>query len=55
MYSKWPTFPQVFINGEFVGGIDIIIELVENDEFDEMMPQANKKLAPKDALAELIE
>ena len=38
VYSKWPTFPQVFINGEFVGGIDIVTELIENDEFDEMVP-----------------
>jgi Grx4 family monothiol glutaredoxin len=37
-YSNWPTFPQVFVNGEFVGGIDIICELIENDEFDEMIP-----------------
>jgi len=55
VYSKWPTFPQVFINGEFVGGIDIVTELIENDEFDEMVPQSCKKLAPKDALTELID
>ncbi|CAG8661887.1 9956_t:CDS:2 [Funneliformis caledonium] len=35
-YSNWPTFPQVYINGEFVGGLDIIKELVANDEFKGM-------------------
>lgn len=29
-YSKWPTIPQVYINGEFIGGSDIIIELYKN-------------------------
>ena len=43
------------INGEFVGGIDIVLELIENDEFDEMMPKECKKLEPKAALAELVE
>ncbi|CAI2172305.1 1203_t:CDS:2 [Funneliformis geosporum] len=35
-YSKWPTYPQVYIKGEFVGGLDIIKELVANDEFKGM-------------------
>ena len=42
VYSKWPTFPQAFINQKFVGGIDVIMELIENDEFDEMVPQSCK-------------
>jgi len=37
-----------------VGGIDIVCELIENDEFDEMIPKECKKLDPKDALAELV-
>lgn len=35
-YSHWPTFPQVFINGELVGGCDIIMELYEKGELQEM-------------------
>ncbi len=31
-YSKWPTIPQVFINGRFVGGCDIVRELHERGE-----------------------
>ena len=30
--SDWPTFPQLFVNGELVGGCDIISELHENEE-----------------------
>jgi glutaredoxin-related protein len=37
-YSKWQTFPQIFINQKFIGGIDVLTELVENDEFDDMVP-----------------
>ncbi|KAJ3712053.1 glutaredoxin [Lentinula raphanica] len=31
--NDWPTFPQLIINGEFVGGLDIVQEMVENGEF----------------------
>lgn len=54
VYTKWPTFPQIFIGAEFVGGIDVVTELIENDEFDEMVPALCKKLPPKDAFAEFI-
>lgn len=31
-YSNWPTIPQVYINGEFVGGCDVLIEMHQNGE-----------------------
>jgi monothiol glutaredoxin len=31
-YSNWPTIPQLYVKGEFVGGADIIREMFENDE-----------------------
>lgn len=34
-YSQWPTFPQVYIGGEFVGGADIIIEMYQSGELQE--------------------
>ena len=37
-YSSWPTFPQVFLGGKFVGGVDIVLELVDSGEFDDMVP-----------------
>ncbi|MBE9109502.1 Grx4 family monothiol glutaredoxin [Nodosilinea sp. LEGE 07298] len=36
-YSSWPTIPQVYINGEFVGGSDILIELYQNGKLQEMV------------------
>lgn len=39
-YSDWPTFPQVFINGQFVGGCDICHELFEQGELQKLADQA---------------
>ena len=39
-YSNWPTIPQIYINGEFVGGSDIVIELYQNNELQEMVEVA---------------
>ena len=35
--SKWPTFPQVFINGKLVGGCDIVHEMHENGELEKLL------------------
>ena len=34
-YSNWPTIPQVYVNGEFLGGSDILIELYQKGELQE--------------------
>lgn len=39
-YSDWPTFPQVFIGGQFVGGCDICTELFEQGELQKMVEAA---------------
>ena len=36
-FSNWPTFPQVYINGEFVGGCDIVMELHQRGELAKML------------------
>lgn len=40
-YADWPTFPQLYINGELVGGCDIILELYENGELQKLVDQAS--------------
>ncbi|KAJ1727659.1 glutaredoxin [Coemansia biformis] len=37
-YSDWPTYPQLYISGELVGGLDIVNELVASDELMGMVP-----------------
>ena len=36
-YSDWPTIPQLYINGEFIGGCDIITEMYQNGDLKKMM------------------
>lgn len=36
-YSNWPTIPQVFIDGEFIGGCDIMLELHRSGELDKIL------------------
>ncbi|CUX95655.1 Glutaredoxin-4 [Candidatus Mikella endobia] len=35
--ANWPTFPQLWINGNFIGGCDIIIEMYQNGELKEII------------------
>ena len=39
-YSNWPTIPQVYINGEFVGGSDVLIELYQQGELQQLVEVA---------------
>lgn len=39
-YSNWPTIPQVYVNGQFIGGSDIMIELYQNGQLKEMLAVA---------------
>ena len=41
-YSSWPTFPQLYIDGELIGGVDIMKEMYEEWEFEEV--KNNKEL-----------
>ena len=36
-YSEWPTIPQVYVKGEFMGGSDILIEMYNNGELKEKL------------------
>lgn len=40
-YSNWPTFPQLYVNGELIGGCDITIELYESGELGEIVGAAD--------------
>ncbi|HIK40252.1 Grx4 family monothiol glutaredoxin [Thermoleptolyngbya sichuanensis A183] len=39
-YSSWPTIPQVYINGEFIGGSDVMIELYQQGELQQKVEVA---------------
>ena len=39
-YSDWPTIPQLYVNGEFAGGSDIMMEMYESGELAELLQPA---------------
>lgn len=43
VYSSWPTYPQLYINGELVGGCDIVLELSESGELARLVKAAAKQ------------
>ena len=40
-FSNWPTIPQCYIDGEFIGGCDLLIEMYESGELAEMVERAH--------------
>ena len=39
-HSNWPTFPQLYVSGELVGGCDITLEMYHNGELKELLDKA---------------
>jgi monothiol glutaredoxin len=39
-YSNWPTIPQVYINGEFIGGSDVMVQLYQSGELQQKVEVA---------------
>jgi monothiol glutaredoxin len=39
-YANWPTIPQLYVNGEFVGGCDIMIEMYQSGELQKVLENA---------------
>ena len=40
-FSNWPTIPQLFVNGELIGGCDIVVELHKKGELTGILDQSN--------------
>ena len=39
-YANWPTIPQLYVDGEFVGGSDIMMEMYESGELQQLLAKA---------------
>ena len=48
-YADWPTFPQIYVSGELIGGCDITLELHERGELKTMLEEAVSKAKAEDA------
>jgi monothiol glutaredoxin len=53
-YSDWPTIPQLYVKGEFVGGCDIITEMTLSGELDQLLDE-NGVTYDKDAAEKIRE
>ncbi|SMC45487.1 MULTISPECIES: Grx4 family monothiol glutaredoxin [Primorskyibacter] len=53
-YSEWPTIPQLYVKGEFVGGCDIITEMTLSGELDQLF-ESNGVTYDKDAAEKIRE
>ena len=39
-YSNWPTFPQLYVKGELIGGSDIVVEMYHSGELKQLLEEA---------------
>jgi len=51
-YAEWPTFPQLWVEGEIVGGCDIILEMFQQGELQTLVKEACANNASNEANAE---
>jgi glutaredoxin-related protein len=52
-YSNWPTFPQLYVKGELIGGSDIVVEMYHSGELKTLLEgEGTVPLIPGDALPE---
>ena len=42
IFSEWPTIPQLYVNGEFIGGCDIVTQMHENGELKELLAEVKE-------------
>ena len=47
-FTNWPTIPQLYVKGKFVGGCDIVREMYENGELGKVMEDAGVQTAPSE-------
>ena len=45
-YSNWPTFPQLYVKGELIGGCDIMVEMYHSGELKELIEGATAEAEP---------
>jgi len=45
-FSNWPTYPQLYVNGELIGGCDIAVEMYLNGELKSLLESAGAVTAP---------
>lgn len=47
--TQWPTIPQIFVDGEFIGGCDIVVEMYQKGELQKLLQQEDATATSSDA------
>lgn len=53
-YSKWPSYPQLYVNGDLLGGLDIVTEMAESGDLLQSIPNECVRRPLEERLAELV-
>uniref|UniRef100_H2ZDB8 Thioredoxin domain-containing protein n=1 Tax=Ciona savignyi TaxID=51511 RepID=H2ZDB8_CIOSA len=53
-FSNWPTYPQLYVNGELIGGLDIVKEMAQEGELGSVLPVQETKQSLKDRIKATI-
>lgn len=51
-YSEWPTIPQLYVNGDFVGGCDIVTSMAQSGELADLLEASDALVPEEDDVAE---
>lgn len=51
-FANWPTFPQLWVDGELVGGCDIIMEMVQQGELQTLIKEVAARVSSEQSVAE---
>lgn len=54
-YNKWPTYPQVYIQGKLVGGLDVLKDLVAKGEFENKIKESMRSCSGEERYQKLID
>ena len=44
-FSNWPSYPQLYVNGELIGGCDIAMQMLQSGELKQLLDEAGRKTA----------
>ena len=53
-FNKWPTYPQIYIKGNLIGGLDTCKELIANGEINKLIPEESKHFDPQLRLEKIL-
>lgn len=54
-YSGWPTYPQIYIQGKLVGGLDVVKDLIAKDQFLQLVPKSSRVVSPAEKYQTLLQ